>query len=166
MHRLLDRGRRYWRQMNPRWEALSLNQRFETLVALILTVLTSLIIVVALFRLGAEVINGLVFGALNPLDHKVFQRIFGHIMTVLIALEFNHTILYSVTREESIIQTKVVLLIALLALARKFIILDLEVISANQLLALGVVTIALGGTYWLVCERDQKREQAKQGHNL
>ena len=41
-----------------------------------------------------------------------------------IALEFNHTLQYAVKREQSIIQTKVVLLIALLAMARKFIILD------------------------------------------
>lgn len=147
------------RTINPRWEAMTLNQRFETTVALFLTLLTGIIIVVALFRLGMEVIGGLLFGALNPLDHSVFQVVFGHIMTVLIALEFNHTILYAVAREESIIQTKVVLLIALLALARKFIILDLDAVSANHLLALGVVTIALGGTYWLVCERDDRHQK-------
>lgn len=153
--------------MNPRWEAMTLNQRFETTVALILTALTCLIIIVALFQLGMEIISGVVFGAMDPFDHKVFQRVFGHIMTVLIALEFNHTILYSVTREQSIIQTKVVLLIALLALARKFIILDLEVVTANQLLALAAVTIALGGTYWLVCEReDRKREGEETAEQL
>jgi len=40
---------------------------------------------------------------------------------LLIALEFNHTLQYVVTREQSVIQIKVVLLIALLALARKLI---------------------------------------------
>lgn len=149
------------RQLNPRWEAMTLNQRFETTVALILTMLVGLIILVALYRLALEVIGMLVLGALNPLEHSVFQMVFGHIMTVLIALEFNHTILHAVTREESIIQTKVVLLIALLALARKFIILDLQTVDANQLLALGVVTIALGGTYWLVCERDDRQTRRR-----
>jgi hypothetical protein len=36
-------------------------------------------------------------------------------MTYLIALEFNHTLQYIVRKEQSIIQTKVVVLIALLA---------------------------------------------------
>lgn len=47
-------------------------------------------------------------------------------MTLLIALKFNHTLQYAVTREQSIIQTKIVVLIALLALARKLIILDIH----------------------------------------
>jgi hypothetical protein len=42
-------------------------------------------------------------------------------MTLLIAPEFNHTLSYVVTRHQSVIQTKVVILIAVLALARKFI---------------------------------------------
>jgi uncharacterized membrane protein (DUF373 family) len=76
--------------------------------------------------------------------------VFGEIMTVLIALEFNHTLRYVVTREQSVIQTKVVLLIALLALARKFIILDLKETSSNELFGLAAVTLALGITCWLL----------------
>jgi hypothetical protein len=51
----------------------------------------------------------------------LFQIIFGEIMTLLIAVKFNHTLQYVVTREQSIIQTKIVVLIALLALAGKLI---------------------------------------------
>jgi Phosphate-starvation-inducible E family len=42
---------------------------------------------------------------------------FGAILTLLIALEFNHILQYVVKREQSIIQTKIVLLIALLAIS-------------------------------------------------
>lgn len=55
----------------------------------------------------------------------------------------------------SIIQTRVVLLIALLALARKFIILNPEMVNASQLVGPGVVTIAPGATYRLIREREQ-----------
>ena len=115
-----------WRLMAEQWSALTFYQRFESGVALALTLIITLVIVVALFRLVVGVMDGLVFGVLNPLDHEVFQTVFGEIMTLLIALEFNHTLQYVVTREQSVIQTKVVLLIALLALARKFIIFDLK----------------------------------------
>ena len=77
-------------------------------------------------------------------------------MTVLIALEFNHTLQYVVSREQSIIQTKIVLLISLLALARKFIILDLKETTPNELLGLAAVTLALGITYWLLREREDR----------
>jgi len=135
------------------WTLLSHYQRFESLVALVLTFVVGLIIVIALFRLTMGVVTGLMFGALDPLDHAVFQTVFGEIMTLLIALEFNHTLQYVVTRQQSIIQTSVVLLIALLALARKFIVLDLQTTSPAHLLALAGATLALGITYWLIRPR-------------
>jgi uncharacterized membrane protein (DUF373 family) len=107
-------------------------------------------------RLTFSVVTGLLFGLLDPLDPGVFQAVFGEILTLLIALEFNHTLQYVVKREQSIIQTKVVLLIALLAVARKFIVLDLRDVDAGQLLALAAITLALGLAYWLMRERDDR----------
>jgi uncharacterized membrane protein (DUF373 family) len=101
-------------------------------------------------------VASLVLGAVDPLDHAAFQRIFGDVMTLLIALEFNHTLQYVVAREESIIQTKVVLLIALLALARKFIVLEVHEYAAQELFALAATTLALGITYWLLRDRDDR----------
>src|SRR5437762_6193169 len=107
----------------------------------------------ALYRLVDSVTARHVFGMLDPLDQKAFQAVFGEVLTLLIALEFNHTLQYVVAREQSIIQTKVVLLIALLAMARKFIVLDLQDMSPGLLLGLAAVTLVLGVTYWLMRER-------------
>jgi uncharacterized membrane protein (DUF373 family) len=146
------------KQLTDTWALLSYYQRFEGLVALILTFLIGLIIVIALFRLTMGVITNLVFNALDPLDHEVFQTVFGEIMTLLIALEFNHTLQYMVARQQSVVQTSVLLLIALLALARKFILLDLHVVSPAHLLALSGATLALGLTYWLIRSRREMSE--------
>ena len=145
-----------WTHLKDNWAVLSYYQRFESTVALVLTLIIALIVLVALYRLGESVVAGLLLGVLDPLDHKVFQHVFGNIMTLLIALEFNHTLQYMVVREQSIIQTKVVLLIALLALARKFIILDLHETTAEQLLGLAAIALVLGVTYWLLRERDDR----------
>jgi uncharacterized membrane protein (DUF373 family) len=147
-----------WTQLQAQWPVLSYYQRFEGFVALVLTLVIGLIILVALFRLTFSVVTGLLFGVLDPLDHAVFQTVFGEILTLLIALEFNHTLQYFVKREQSIIQTKIVLLIALLAVARKFIVLDLNSVSAAQLLGLATITLALGITYWLMRERDDRMD--------
>jgi len=143
-----------WKHVRAEWAVQTYYQRFESLVAFVLTLLIGLIILIALYRLTVSVVAGLLFGALDPLDYAVFQAVFGEIMTLLIALEFNHTLQYVVTRQQSIIQTKVVLLIALLALARKFIILDLKEISAEMMLGLAAITLVLGVSYWLIRERD------------
>lgn len=68
---------------------MSLYGRFEQVVTWILT----LFIAVALFRLVTIVLQLLVSGLLNPLSHLEFEVIFGTIMTLLIAMEFNHSIL-------------------------------------------------------------------------
>ncbi|HEX4584324.1 MAG TPA: phosphate-starvation-inducible PsiE family protein [Burkholderiaceae bacterium] len=145
-----------WRRLRDDWLVLTHYQRFEGIVALLLTIVVGLIILVALYRLSWSVIGGLVLGVLNPLEPKAFQTVFGEILTLLIALEFNHTLQYVVKREQSIIQTKVVLLIALLAIARKFIILDLADLDALQLGGLAAVTLALGICHWLLRERDTR----------
>jgi uncharacterized membrane protein (DUF373 family) len=140
-----------WRNVLPKqWNVMTFYQRFESVVALVMTLLVTAVIVVAIFRLTLGVLNDLIFGALNPLDHRVFQNIFGEIMTVLIALEFNHTLQYVVTRQQSIIQTKVIILIALLAVARKFIILDLTQTTPEVMFALAAIALALGVVYRLV----------------
>ncbi len=143
------------------WSLMTFYQRFESVIALVLTLLTTLVIVVAVFRLFAGIVGGLVLGVLDPLDHKAFQNVFGEIMTVLIALEFNHTLQYVVTRQQSIIQTKVIMLIALLAMARKFIILDLKETTAETLFGLAAITLALGIVYWLLRERDDRLLQTQ-----
>jgi len=152
---------REWKSFAKQWGIMTFYQRFESLVALFLTLLITLVIVVAAFRLFAGVINSLVLGAVDPLDHKVFQTVFGEIMTVLIALEFNHTLQYVVTRQQSIIQTKVILLIALLAVARKFIILDLKETTAESMFGLATITLAIGIVYWLLRERDDRLGQTQ-----
>ena len=72
---------------------MSFYARFEQVVTWILTLLIALIIAIALFRLLVTVFQLLVFGALNPLSQQEFEVIFGMIMTLLIAMEFNHSIL-------------------------------------------------------------------------
>jgi len=146
----------YWRQARTAWPLLSYYQRFEAMVALVLTAVIGLIILVALYRLTYGVLGGLLGGILDPLDPRAFQNVFGEIMTLLIALEFNHTLQYVIRGDQSIVQTKVVLLIALLAVARKFIVLDLMDNSVGHLFALAAITAALGAAYWLMRERDDR----------
>lgn len=147
---------RNWSDIRRDWPLLTAYQRFETAITLLLTMVIAAVILVALYRLIAGVIDTLVLQALNPLEHSVFQQVFGDILTVLIALEFNHTIQVVITRERGVIQTKVVVLIALLALVRKLIVVDFYAVSPSSLAALATLLLALGATYWLVGERGDR----------
>jgi uncharacterized membrane protein (DUF373 family) len=123
---------------------------------LILTLVIGIVILVALYRLVISVIDSLLLRTLNPLEHTVFQEVFGEILTVLIALEFNHTLHFVITRELGVIQARIVILIALLALVRKLIVVDLYAVPPASLAAVAALILALGVTYWLMRERDDE----------
>lgn len=57
------------------------------------------------------------------------------------------------TADESIIQVRTVVLIALLALSRKLVILDITATGAATIAALASATLALGIVFWLLSER-------------
>ena len=153
---MMQRGLARVDQLRAGWGLLTFYQRFEQVVALALTFMISIVIVLALLDLIREVARLVFHDPLQPLSHAMFQRLFGQIMTLLIALEFKHSILKVVARQESIIQVKTILLIAMLALARKFIVLDTSVMEAQTILALAGVILALGISYWLLRERDDR----------
>jgi len=132
------------------WSVMTFYERFEHIVSIFLSFIISIVIIFALLQLVREVFNLLILDMLNPLDHKVFQLIFGMIMTLLIAMEFKHSILKVLERKSHIVQAKGVVMIALLALTRKVIVLDYSAIDASKLMALGFVIISLAVVYYLL----------------
>lgn len=151
--------RSQYQKFKESWWALGFYERFEQLIALAITALIAVIIVIALVDLTKGLLPLLIRGDMNPLDHRAFQAIFGQIMTLLIAMEFKHSIIKVVARKESIIQVKTVLLIALMALSRKFIILDADKYPADKILALALVVLAIGIVYWLVRDRENRVQE-------
>lgn len=145
-------------EMRSQWRLMTVYERFEQVVAITLSGVIALVIVISLIQLIRLVFTLLVMDALNPLDHKVFQLVFGATMTLLIAMEFKHSIVKVALRKESIIQVKTVILIAILALARKLIILEPDVDPAKVAVLAGTV-LALGLTYWLMRERDDRKSE-------
>ncbi len=145
-------------EMRSQWRLMTVYERFEQVVVITLSGVMSMVIVISLIQLIRLVFTMLVMDALNPLDHEVFQLVFGATMTLLIAMEFKHSIVKVALRKESIIQVKAVILIAILALARKFIILEPDVDPA-KVAALAGTVLALGLTYWLMRERDDRKSE-------
>jgi uncharacterized membrane protein (DUF373 family) len=142
------------------WKLMSFYEKFEQIVSLALVMLISIMIVIALCKLAVKVYATIVVDALDLTDPTVFQPLFGMIMTLLIAMEFKHSILRVVYRKDSIIQVKTVLLIAMLAISRKFIIIDTKGITASEIAALALALLALGIVYRFIHEQER---QSKSG---
>lgn len=143
------------------WAPLTFYEKFEHACILILTALIALIIALAIWNVALKILVSLLASTLDPTDYTVFQALFGMIFTVIIALEFKRSLLVLAERVDSVVQVRAVLLIALLAVVRKLIILDLQATDALQLLALAAAILALGAAYWMVRDQDRRRAEAK-----
>lgn len=84
---------------------------------------------------------------------------FGAFMAVLIAIEiFVNIVIYL---REDVIHVKIVLATALMAIARKVIILDYNTISPDYIWATAGVTLATSIGYWMVVWHEDKKHENK-----
>ena len=119
------------------WNLLTIYQRFEHAVILILTGLIAIVVVFAVWNLALKIIASILASEpFDPTDYAVFQVVFAMIFTVIIALEFKRSLLVVADRRNSVVQVRAVILIALLAIVRKLLILDVTHTEAAQLFAL------------------------------
>ncbi len=112
----------------------------------------AILMVVVIFWSIADVIYVLYTRLSAPpyflLDVEDILQTFGAFMVVLIAVEiFINIRLYLGSH---VIPVELVIATALMAVARKIIVLDLKIVTAEQIMGLALVTIALGVTYFLV----------------
>lgn len=138
---------------------LTFYERFGQIIAHILSVVISVIVVVSLRQLIRAVVVLLLSGSLNPLDHAISHAVFGMVRTLLIAMEFKHSITRVMLRRDHIVQVKTVILVAMLAIARKFIILD-PATDSGRIPALAAALLALGSVYLLMRQRDDPVDAA------
>ncbi len=148
-------------KLNIEFQPLTVYQRFERLVVYSLTALIAVVVIEAVWSLFLKILFGLVFsGDFDPTNYSTFQAVFGMIFTVIIALEFKKSLLVIAERHDTILQMRSVVVIALLAICRKIIIIDIADTEALHLLALAAVLVALGLIYWLIppADLDDRRE--------
>ena len=146
------------KEARTRWKPLTFYEKFEHTVILILTGLIALVVALAVWNLVLKILVSITSSGFDPTDYAVFQALFGMIFTVIIALEFKRSLLVVTERRHGIVQVRTVILLALLAIVRKLIIIDLAT-EAAQLFALSMAVLSLGAVYWLVRDQD-RRERA------
>jgi len=136
---------------------LSFYQKFEHAVVLVLVGLIAVVVIAAVWSLAVKILFGLVLsGRVDPTDPAVFQAVFGMIFTVIIALEFKRSLQIVTERRDTVVQVRAVILIAMLAIVRKLIILDVGPANTGELFGLAAAILALGAVYWLVRDQDRR----------
>jgi uncharacterized membrane protein (DUF373 family) len=130
--------------------------QFERIISVILLITISIIILYAtglmMVTLAGDFRAGLHFA-----EQGALKDTFGLILSLLILIEFNHSLVLAIRRRSGIIEVRVVILIAIIVIARKLILLDYANTTLEMLLGLGGLSLSLGALYWLLTDVERRR---------
>jgi uncharacterized membrane protein (DUF373 family) len=137
--------RRRWKDMTP-------YEIFEQSTSRVVMFFVSVIIVYSLILMAIDLFEQFGLG-LAFIESESLRDVFGSILTILILIEFNHSIVVAISKKSGILQARPIVLITILVIARKVILLDFNTATFEKMLAISALAIAFGVLYWLTMDR-------------
>ena len=129
---------------------------FELVISGILLIVVSIIIVYTLVLVLITLVHD--FQAdMYFAQSGALKDTFGLILTLLILVEFNHSIALAMRRRSGVLQVRIIILITIIVIARKLILLDYAKTGIDTLLGLGGLALSLGALYWLLTDVERRR---------
>lgn len=124
-------------------------KRLEKVLIHALMVMMALVLLLATVELGWIIVKDVISPPVFLLEIEELLDIFGLFMLVLIGIELLETIMKTYLKE-NVNHVEVVFLVAMIAIARKVIILDIKDISGITLVGIGAIIITLSAGYYLI----------------
>lgn len=124
-------------------------KEFKKAVITVLTLMMALVLLLSTIELGWVIVKDIVTPPIFLLDIDELLDIFGLFMLVIIGIELLETVMKTYLME-SVNHIEVVLGVAIIAIARKVIILDIKEVSSLTLIGVGVIIISLLAGYFLL----------------
>jgi uncharacterized membrane protein (DUF373 family) len=138
----------------------TLLKKYEQFIIRALMVMMAIVLGLAAIDLGWIIIKDIIQPPFFLVSVDQLLDIFGLFMLVVIGIELLETIMKTYTTQGQT-HYEVVLSVAIIAIARKVIILDLKEVSSLTLVGIASIVTALTFGYFLM-RRSQSREKAKQ----
>ena len=113
-----------------------------------LIVMMAGILVLATIELGYYLINSILHSEFLLIDLDALMDLFGVFLLVLIGIELLDTI--KVYLQSHVVHVEVVVLVAIIALARKVVIIKLETLTGEMILGIASLILALSVAYYLI----------------
>jgi len=137
---------------------LDVLRKYEKVVLVALVFMMGIVVFLSTLELGWILIQDIVTPPVVLLDIDELLDVFGFFLLVLIGIELLETIkTYFV---EHVIHAEVVIEVAMIAIARKVIILDVKELPSLTLLGIAAIIITLAVAYWLVKRGIKERQMA------
>jgi len=132
-------------------------KQFERFIVAALILMMAVVILLSVGELGWILVRDMISPPVLILDIDELLELFGFFLLVLIGIELLETIKNYYT--EGKIELTVIFTVALIALARKIIILEPDKYDPMTLVGLGIMILALVGGYWVTVTL-RRREKA------
>jgi uncharacterized membrane protein (DUF373 family) len=137
---------------------LDVLRKFEQVILVALVLMMSVVVFLSTVELGWIILRDIVTPPVVLLDIDELLDVFGVFLLVLIGIELLETIkTYFV---EHVIHAEVVIEVAMIAIARKVIILDVKELPSLTLLGIAAIIITLAVAYWVVKRGVKERQVA------
>jgi len=121
---------------------------FEQIIVGILMVLMALVVLLAAVDLGLAIVSRLLSSPFGLIEAEGILDIFGYFLIVLIGIELLGTMTaYFV---EHVVHSEVVVEVAMIAVARKVIILDVKDLDSTKVIAIAAIIAAMAVAYFVI----------------
>jgi uncharacterized membrane protein (DUF373 family) len=138
----------------PRQRTAAALDTIERLTMGLLMVMSAVVIVLTVVRLGWMIVTTVFSPPLGLVAADQLLDLFGLLMLVLIGVELLESMRVYVRQHE--VRAEVILLVAVIALARKMITIDLKSTPSVSLVGVAAMLLALGAAYWLIRRTRQR----------
>jgi len=123
-------------------------RNFEKFITVSLIIMMAVVILLATVELGWIIIKDIITPPIFLLEINELLDIFGLFLLILIGIELVETI--KTYLSERVIRVEVVIIVALIAISRKVIILDVKELSSLTLIGIAAIILALSAGYYLL----------------
>ena len=134
------------------WKRFLSYDVFERAASRTVMIFIAIIIVYTLVLMGMTLFVHIKFSPAY-IDTDSLKDVFGSILSILILIEFNHSIALALSRRSGILQARPIILITILVIARKVILLDFATATFEQMIGIAAIAVAFGLLFWLVNAR-------------
>jgi uncharacterized membrane protein (DUF373 family) len=123
-------------------------KQFERSIVIALITMMVVVVFLSTIELGWIVVKDIVTPPIIMLEINELLEIFGFFLLILIGVELLETIKAYLT--EGVVHVEVVLMVALIAIARKVIILDVKELPSLALFGIAALILSIAVAYYLV----------------
>lgn len=135
-----------------RTDILKILRAFEIGIIWILLVMMMLVLLISVVQLGYTIYDYVSDEPFHILDEKIMMSLLGSILIVLIGIELMDTI--KIYLKDDVVHVEIVILVAVIALARKIIVMDFDKYSALSIIGLAALLVTLGMAYYMIKHAD------------